>query len=55
MLADGALFVSDGAAAHKLLRDRGELVRERTAVEAAWLAAGEAYERAQAAAEERNN
>lgn len=55
MLADGALFASDGATAHKLLRERGELVRERTAAEAGWLAAGEAYERAQAAAEERNN
>jgi ATP-binding cassette subfamily F protein 3 len=53
-LADGALFARDGSAAQKLLRERGELVRERTAAEATWLAAGEAYERATQEPDERS-
>jgi ATP-binding cassette, subfamily F, member 3 len=52
VLADGSMYARDAAGAQKLLRQRSELMRERMAAESAWLAAGEAYERAQAAADD---
>jgi ATP-binding cassette subfamily F protein 3 len=51
-LADARSYARDSGDAQKLLRQRGELVRERTAAEASWLAAVEAYERAQAEADD---
>jgi ATP-binding cassette subfamily F protein 3 len=49
LLADAHSYGRNDGGAQKLLKQRGELVRKRTAAEAAWLAAGEAYERAEAA------
>jgi ATP-binding cassette subfamily F protein 3 len=47
-LADGALYAKDPGRANALARERGALERARTAAETIWLAASEAYERAQA-------
>ena len=47
-LADGALYAQDAARATALARERGLLERARAAAEAAWLAASEAYEVAEA-------
>jgi ATP-binding cassette, subfamily F, member 3 len=45
-LADGTLYSGDAVRAQALARERGELIRDRDAAEAAWLAASEAYEAA---------
>ena len=50
LLAGGHSSGRDGGSTQRLLKQRSNLVRKRAAAEAAWLAAGEACERAQAAA-----
>ena len=47
-LADGALYAKDAERAAALARERGVLERRRATAEAAWLAASEAHEAAQA-------
>ena len=49
-LADGGLYRRDPARAQALARERGGLIRAREDAEAAWLAASEAYEQAEARA-----
>jgi ATP-binding cassette subfamily F protein 3 len=49
-LADGGLYGRDPARAQALARERGGLIRARQDAEAAWLAASEAYEQAEARA-----
>jgi ATP-binding cassette subfamily F protein 3 len=51
-LADGGLYARDANGAQKLTRERGTLMRQRLAAESAWIAASEAYELAQAEADE---
>ena len=51
-LADGDLYRRDPARAQALSRERGGLVRAREDAEAAWLAASETYEAAQARVKE---
>jgi ATP-binding cassette, subfamily F, member 3 len=47
-LADGTLYQRDPARAQALARERGGLLRAREDAEAAWIAASEAYETAEA-------
>jgi ATP-binding cassette subfamily F protein 3 len=51
-LADGSLYARDTSGVQKLTRERGTLMRQRMAAESAWIAASEAYELAQAEADE---
>ncbi|MBX9589299.1 MAG: ATP-binding cassette domain-containing protein [Hyphomonadaceae bacterium] len=51
-LADSALYIRDPLKAQALARERGEAERAREAAETRWLAASEAYEAAQARAED---
>ena len=51
-LADGGLYARGANGAQKLMRERGTLMRQRFAAESAWIAASEAYELAQAEADE---
>ncbi len=49
-LADPALYAKDAARAQKLSMERGQLAKDLSAVEEAWLEATEAYEAAEAGA-----
>jgi ATP-binding cassette subfamily F protein 3 len=51
-LADRGLYARDANRAQKLTRERGTLMHQRLAAESAWIAASEAYELAQAEADE---